>query len=164
MARLPAPLVTDAVIDPAWIDANGHVNSGAYHDLFRTGTAPLFHAVGIDQAYVRTGCSVFNRECHIRYLRELRLGTPLQVFTWVAGLDDRSVHLAQEIRHAQDGWIAASAEYLYGHVDGRARTSSDWPAAIGDAFAEAVAAGAANCPQTGFRISVRPNSRYAVPA
>jgi acyl-CoA thioester hydrolase len=164
MARLPAPLVIDAVIDPAWIDANGHVTSGAYQDLFRTGTAPLFHAVGVNEAYIRTGHSVFNRECHIRYQRELRLGAPLQIFTWVAGLDDRSVHLAQEIRHASEGWAAASGEYLYGHVDGRARASSDWPPAMGDAFAQARSDGAATCPAIGFRISVRPASRFAAPA
>lgn len=121
------PLICEVTIQPEWIDLNQHLNSMYYLHVAREGSGGIMNSVGIDQDYVRSsGCSVFLRENHISYRRELRLGDPVRVTTWVIGADARDVHLLVELSHATEGWSAALVEYRYGHVDSRARRSADW--------------------------------------
>ena len=67
-------------IEPAWIDYNGHLNMAYYNVMFDRAVDELWFKLGIGPTYMkeRHG-STFTAECHVRYLREIHLGDPVQV-------------------------------------------------------------------------------------
>ncbi len=54
--------------------------------------------------------STFTAECHVRYLREIHLGDPVQVWVWLLEADDKRLHTFEEMRHATEGWLSATSE------------------------------------------------------
>lgn len=125
------PALTRSSVRDEWIDSNDHMNSAMYFVAFRDASVPLLRAAGIDEDFVaRTGFSLVQREAHIRYVRELRRGDPILMRGWIAGVDNRSVHVVTEMLHGEQGWLAASVELLYTFFDRRARKSCDWTAEL----------------------------------
>jgi acyl-CoA thioesterase FadM len=120
------PLVATGVVPTAWIDANQHMNSMMYLIAMRDASSQIFRLAGLGPDYIGAS-SVFQRELHMTFFRELRLGAPFLVRGWIAGLDERDIHTVTEISHGEEGWRAAAVEFKYGHVDFVARRSSPWP-------------------------------------
>lgn len=131
--RLRLPLVATGVVPTAWIDANQHMNSMMYLIAMRDASSQIFRLAGLGPDYIGTS-SVFQRELHMTFFRELRLGTPFRVRGWIAGLDERDIHTVIEMSHGEEGWRAAAIEFKYGHVDFVARRSSPWPEDLRLAF------------------------------
>ncbi len=77
-------------IEPQWIDYNGHLNMAYYNVMFDRAIDELWFQLGIGPGYMkeRHG-STFTAECHVRYLREIHLGDPVQVSILLA--KDRAV-------------------------------------------------------------------------
>ncbi|MBO0903077.1 thioesterase family protein [Jiella sonneratiae] len=117
---LPAPFRSRALaVEPQWIDYNGHLNLAYYHVLFDRGVDELFDAIGLGESYrARTGFTTYTAETHARYLKEVPRGSFVVVSSLIVGLDEKRLHVFQEMRHL-DGWLAATLESLSLSVDQR---------------------------------------------
>src|SRR6185312_12034311 len=105
-------------IDPQWIDYNGHLNMAYYNVMFDRAIDELWLTLGIGPAYKaeRHG-STFTAECHVRYLREIHLGDPVQIAIWLIAADEKRPHIFKEHRHAIECWLSATSENISVHID-----------------------------------------------
>ena len=115
-------------IEPQWIDYNGHLNMAYYNVMFDRAVDQLWLELGIGPAYMkeRNG-STFTVECHVRYLREIHLGDPVQVYVWLLAADDKRLHTFEELRHATEGWVSATSENMTIHIDMTTRKAASFP-------------------------------------
>ena len=109
-------------VRPDWIDLNQHMGVSYYHLIMN---AAAWHAseywdFGVDYR-TRTSQSSFILEMHARYLRELKLGDPVDTTVRILGLDDKRMHLWYEISNARDNYLAATGEALIISTDTRTR-------------------------------------------
>lgn len=111
-------LVLSTTVEPAWIDYNGHMNVAYYVLAFDKGTDGLLDHLGLGAAYrERTGHSIYVRESHVTYERELRRGDPIVVTAQLIDADSKRIHFFECMSHAEAGYLAATAEILALHVD-----------------------------------------------
>lgn len=118
-------------IEPQWIDYNGHLNMAYYNVMFDRAIDQLWLKLGIGPTYMKErGGSTFTAECHVRYLREIHLGDPVQVSVWLLDADDKRLHTFQELRHATEGWVSATSENMSLHIDMNSRKVAPFPSDI----------------------------------
>ena len=124
-----APFVAStATVEPAWIDYNGHMNMAYYLVLFDRAVDEAFAAVGLGPDYVaERGASYFTAEIHTRYLRELSVGTAVRTTVQLIDYDGKRIHAYFELRQLADGWVAATCEKLFLHVDMATRKVAPFP-------------------------------------
>jgi acyl-CoA thioester hydrolase len=125
----PAPFQASVMqIDPQWIDYNGHLNMAYYNVMFDRAIDELWLKLGIGPAYrkEREG-STFTAECHVRYLREIHLGDPVQVSILLVAADEKRLHTFEELRHATEGWLSATSENMTIHIDMAQRKTAPFP-------------------------------------
>ncbi len=134
----PLPL-HETVVDPSWVDYNGHMTEARYLQVFADATDAFLRYVGVDAAYLDGGHSMYTVETHIRYLREAAALEPLFVETQVLGADEKRLHLFHTMGHVSTGGTLATGEHLLIHVD----TAAGQACALVDPLAERVAAAAA---------------------
>ena len=127
-----APFVSSAMqVEPQWIDYNGHLNMAYYHVLFDRAVDEVFSLVGLNRDYVDTRhASTFTAECHVLYKRELTESDQVRVTAQLIAFDDKRLHYYLEMRHATEGWLAATSENLSLHVDLTSRKVCPFPADI----------------------------------
>ncbi len=128
----PAPFLSSVMqIEPAWIDYNGHLNMAYYNVMFDRAIDELWLQLGIGPGYMkeRHG-STFTAECHVRYLREIHLGDPVQVSILLVAADEKRLHTFEELRHATEGWLSATSENMTIHIDMTARKTAPFPSDI----------------------------------
>jgi acyl-CoA thioester hydrolase len=127
-----APFVSSVMsVKPDWIDYNGHLNMAYYHVMFDQAVDEVFSLVGLDQTYVtERQASTFAAECHILYKRELTEGDNVRITAQLVAFDDKRLHYYLEMRHAHEGWLAATSENLSLHVDMTTRRVAPFPADI----------------------------------
>ena len=115
-------------IEPQWIDYNGHLNMAYYNVMFDRAIDELWLQLGIGPTYMkaRQG-SPFTAECHVRYLREIHLGDPVQISILLVGADEKRLHTFEELRHASEGWLSATSENMTIHIDMTARKTAPFP-------------------------------------
>jgi acyl-CoA thioester hydrolase len=115
-------------IEPQWIDYNGHLNMAYYNVMFDRAVDELWLKIGIGPGYMkeRNG-STFTAECHVRYLREIHLGDPVQISILLLGADEKRLHTFEELRHASEGWLSATSENMTIHIDMTARKTGPFP-------------------------------------
>jgi len=115
-------------IEPQWIDYNGHLNMAYYHVMFDRAVDELWVQIGIGPGYLKErNNSSFAAECHVRYIREIHLGDPVQVSVLVVAADEKRIHTFQEMRHATEGWLSATSENMSLHMDMTARKVAAFP-------------------------------------
>ncbi|WFU43132.1 thioesterase family protein [Bradyrhizobium sp. CB82] len=126
-------------IEPQWIDYNGHLNMAYYNVMFDRAIDQLWLKLGIGPTYMkeRHG-STFTAECHVRYLREIHLGDPVQIAVWLLDADDKRLHTFEELRHATEGWVSATSENMSLHIDMASRKVAPFPADIRQRIASVV--------------------------
>src|ERR1700730_3734838 len=115
-------------IEPQWIAYNGHLNMAYYNVMFDRPIAELWLKLGIGRGYMkaRNGAPLA-AECHVRYLREIHLGDPVQVSILLVGADEKRLHTFEELRHATEGWLSATSENMTIHIDMAARKTAPFP-------------------------------------
>jgi acyl-CoA thioester hydrolase len=125
----PAPFLASVMqIEPQWIDYNGHLNMAYYNVMFDRAIDELWAKLGIGPGYMKTrGGSTFTAECHVRYLREIHLGDPVQISILLVGADEKRLHTFEELRHAGEGWLSATSENMTIHIDMTARKTAPFP-------------------------------------
>ena len=127
--RAPGPFLASVMqIEPQWIDYNGHLNMAYYNVMFDRAIDELWLQLGIGPAYMKARLgSTFTAECHVRYLREIHLGDPVQVSILLLGADEKRLHTFEELRHASEGWLSATSENMTIHIDMTARRTAPFP-------------------------------------
>jgi acyl-CoA thioester hydrolase len=124
-----APFVSSTMrVAPAWIDYNGHMNMAYYHVLFDRAVEEGFGLVGLGQDYLEERrASSFAAEIHTLYKRELKARDEVRVTLQLVDFDEKRIHYYLEIRHAAEGWVAASMEGLSLHMDMQTRKVTPFP-------------------------------------
>jgi acyl-CoA thioester hydrolase len=125
----PAPFLASVMrIEPQWIDYNGHLNMAYYNVMFDRAIDELWLKLGIGPGYMKArNGSTFTAECHVRYLREIHLGDPVQISILLVGADEKRLHTFEELRHAGEGWLSATSENMTIHIDMAARKTAAFP-------------------------------------
>lgn len=134
LRALPAPFPCRVrQVEPHWIDHNGHLNMAYYNVIMDESVGDLFRPIGLGRDYLklRNG-STMTAECHVRYLREVHLGDPLQVSILIVAADEKRIHFFQELRHATEGWLSATSENMSLHIDMNVRKVAPFPADIAE--------------------------------
>jgi acyl-CoA thioester hydrolase len=128
----PAPFLSSVMqIEPQWIDYNGHLNMAYYNVMFDRAIDELWLKLGLGPSYIKERHrSTFTVECHVRYLREIQLGDPVQVSVYLLSADEKRIHSFEELRHATEGWLSATSENMTIHMDMTARKTAPFPADI----------------------------------
>jgi acyl-CoA thioester hydrolase len=118
---------------PEWIDCNGHMNVAYYVLMFDLGVDALWLDFGITEDHVRTNqSSTFAVESHVLYRRELQLDDAYIITSQILAFDEKRIHQFQRMYHANDGYLAASVEWMHLHVNLVTRRVAPWPARILD--------------------------------
>lgn len=137
----PTPFVSSVMrVEPAWIDYNGHLNMAYYNVLFDRAVDEVFELLGCGADYVATGFSTFTAEVHVRYLRELHEGDPVQVTFQLLGYDAKRMHYFEQLVHAELGWVSATSENMSLHVDMKAKKVAPFPPKVAGRLAAMQAA------------------------
>jgi acyl-CoA thioesterase FadM len=111
-------------VHSGWIDYNQHMSEGYYGVAFGEATDAFMDFAGLDEAYrVQSKCTIYTVETHITFLRELKVGTSLQITTHVLGFDAKRIHIFHEMFQAEAGYLAATMEAMLLHVDDTPRTT-----------------------------------------
>jgi acyl-CoA thioester hydrolase len=158
--NIPAPYAAARdVVRPEWIDYNGHMNVGYYHVVFDIAAEPFFEFLGLTPEFRRRhGSTTFALEAHQNFLREVRAGDPLRFESRLLDFDAKRIHYYQEMFHATEGYLAASAESLSSHVSMATRRTAPMPDELLERLA-GIKAAHAKLPrpwQIGHLISARP--------
>ena len=124
-----APFVSSTMrVEPQWIDYNGHMNMAYYHVLFDRTVDEAFEIAGLGPDYVQErGASFVVAEIHTLYRRELKVRDPVRITLQLLGHDEKRLHYYMEMRHADDGWVAAICESLSLHVDMTTKKVTPFP-------------------------------------
>ncbi len=113
---------------PEWIDINGHMNVAYYVLAFDLAVDALWREFGITDEHIHDNhSSTFAVESHVMYRRELKEGDPYIVTAQILAYDKKRIHQFQRMYHAQEGFLAATAEWMNLHVDLKTRRVAPWP-------------------------------------
>ena len=97
----------------------------------------LWERLGITSEYIETSnCSTFAVECHVTYQMELRQHDPFLVTSQILAYDKKRIHQFQRMYHAEEKFLAATAEWMNLHVDLTNRRVQPWPESILTALQE----------------------------
>jgi acyl-CoA thioester hydrolase len=104
-------------VEPQWIDYNGHMNMAYYNVLFDRCADDAFEVLGMGPDYVNSrNLSVYTAEIHVCYIREIHEGDRTVCSFQIVDHDEKRLHIYKELRH-EDGWLSATSETLYLHID-----------------------------------------------
>lgn len=118
---------------PEWIDVNKHMNVAYYVLAFDQGVDSLWERFGITEEHIREmNSSTFAVESHVIYRRELKLDDPFIVTAQILAYDEKRIHQFQRLYHAEELFLAATAEWMNLHVDLATRRVAPWPNTILD--------------------------------
>ena len=133
-----APFVSSVmIVEPQWIDQNGHLNMAYYNVLFDRGLDEAFGLVGLGWNYLKErGNSTFTAEVHVRYLREIHGGDPVRVTCQLLDFDSKRLHIFQQLFHATEGWVSATSENMSLHIDMSAKKVSPFPSDVAKRLTE----------------------------
>jgi acyl-CoA thioester hydrolase len=129
------------VVRPEWVDYNGHMNVAYYVLAFDHASDTFLDAVGLGAAWrERTNGSVFVVEAHVTYDREVHEGAPLLIHSRPLEVGSKTLRLFHRMEHGTEGFLAATNEVMFLHVDMTTRRSAPWPDDV-RAHLESLAAG-----------------------
>jgi acyl-CoA thioester hydrolase len=127
-----APFLSSSIaIDQKWIDYNGHLNQAYYSLIFDIGIEEVIQLAGLGIGYIKLrNCSTMTVESHLCFVREVFEHDPVRVSVQVLGADDKRMHLYCEIRHATEGWLSCTSEWMSLHVNLETRRVAPWPSDV----------------------------------
>jgi acyl-CoA thioester hydrolase len=113
---------------PEWIDLNDHMNVAYYLLAFDHAVDALWQDIGLTEDYIRTHkSSTIAVESHVTWQREIVEGDRYVVTAQVLAFDDKRIHQFQRMYHADDGFLAATCEWMNLHFDTGIRRVAPWP-------------------------------------
>ncbi len=139
-AQTLGEVVAKGRVRPEWIDYNAHMNVAYYVLAFDLAIDALWERLGITSEYIeRTRGSTFAVETHVTYQRELCENDPYFVTMELIAYDEKRIHQLQRMYHEEQGYLAATAEWMSLHVDLSRRKVSAWPPEVLAVLAEIAA-------------------------
>lgn len=126
---IPAPFVSlGQKVIPAWIDGNDHMNVGFYLRAFDEGFDTTYDALGLGYGLIKErGFSTMTVDTYVSYHRELLLDAPLRITCQLVDCDRKRAHWIQAMYHAEEGYLAATAEWLILFIDMTKRKVASMP-------------------------------------
>ena len=122
---------------PEWIDINDHMNVAYYLLAFDHAVDELWQTFGLTEEYIRThDSSTIAVESHVTWQREVVENAPYVITSQVLAYDDKRIHQFQRMYHADDGFLAATCEWMNLHFDTGIRRVAPWPDEIRARIAE----------------------------
>ena len=113
---------------PEWIDVNDHMNVAYYLLAFDKAVDSLWQDFGLTDDYIRThNSSTIAVESHVTWQREIVESDPFIVTSQILAFDDKRIHQFQRMYHADDGFLAATCEWMNLHFDTSIRRVAPWP-------------------------------------
>jgi len=107
-------------------DHNDHMNVAYYYQAFDLGYTPMyFNQMGFSDAYFKSGFSTFTLEDNIRYLKEFRLGEPMQPAFCLYNVNNKLVHIVGGLYDKEDA-LCAIFETVLGHIDMNKRQTTNF--------------------------------------
>ena len=123
--------VTRGTVLPEWIDINDHMNVAYYLLAFDQAVDALWQTFGLTEEYVRThDSSTIAVESHVTWQREVVEGAPYLITSQILAYDEKRIHQFQRMYHQDDGYLAATCEWMNLHFDKRIRRVTPWPEEI----------------------------------
>ncbi len=119
----------DTVVQPEWVDYNGHMTESRYLQVFGDSSDALYRYLGIDRAYLDDVGSYYTVETHIMHIREVAGLEPIYSTTQIIDHDEKRLHLFHSICHSGTNELLATGEQMMLHVDatsGKAAAAPDW--------------------------------------
>jgi acyl-CoA thioester hydrolase len=108
----------DETVRPEWIDYNGHLYDGYYAVIFAKAIDEFLPRVGLTPAVRETTRhTIYTMETHVRFLWEVKLGTPLSVTAQVLELDAKRVRLFLSMHDKVRDIVVATSEQLLMSID-----------------------------------------------
>jgi carnitine 3-dehydrogenase len=129
----------EGMVDPSWVDYNGHLTESRYLHVFAAATDALLVRLGIDADYLGRGLSAYTVETHIRHLREVAGLEPIAVETQILATDEKRLHVFHTMTHGSRREILATGEQMLVHVDAEAGRASAWQEPVAGRVASAAA-------------------------
>lgn len=115
-------------IEDGWVDYNGHLNQAYYGVIFDRAIDSALSPVGLGPEYIaQRNCSYMTVESHTCFVREVLRTDKVRVVTRILEVDDKRLHSYSELRHAHEGWLAATVECMFLHIDMAVRRTAPWP-------------------------------------
>jgi carnitine 3-dehydrogenase len=105
------------LVDPAWIDYNGHMTEHRYVEVMADTTDAFLREIGIVGPYIDSGHSYYTVETHIRHLGEAHGGDRIYVITRLLAHDEKRLHLFHELRRDAGDGLIATGEHMLLHVE-----------------------------------------------
>jgi len=113
---------------PEWIDYNGHMNVAYYVLAFDIAVDCYLEALDFGEAYKKKGTGTsFALQSNVRYLGEVKEGDPLRITIQLLDYDHKCTHYFMQMYHAEEGYLAATAEQLNVHIGLPERRSAPFP-------------------------------------
>ena len=122
---------------PEWIDYNDHMNVAYYLLAFDHAVDELWRVFGLTEEYVRThSSSTVAAESHVTWQREIVEDEPYIITTQILAYDEKRIHQFQRMYHGDEGFLAATCEWMNLHFDTNIRRVAPWPDDIRARIAE----------------------------
>ena len=125
---------TRLVVEPDWVDYNGHMNLAFYVLAFDRATDHFYDQLGIGIAYrEQMQSSMFTLAINVDYLREVFAGDELRVTTQLLDCDAKrmryfhQMYRGHQMHQDEDAAPVATNECLAVHVDMNSRRSAPFP-------------------------------------
>ena len=129
--------ITRGTVLPEWIDYNDHMNVAYYLLAFDHAVDALWDVFGLTHEYILThSSSTIAAESHVTWQREIVEGAPYVITTQILAYDEKRIHQFQRMYHAEDGFLAATCEWMNLHFDTNIRRITPWPEKIRARVAE----------------------------
>ena len=125
-AETPAPIFcNEGTVLPEWIDSMGHMNIAFYVRAFDFGIDGFSRDIALFDDYKeRLGHTFWVLELHVTYEHEMRLGEPFRITAQLLGYDDKRMQVMFFMHHAVHGYLCATMDSIFIHVDFNARRSA----------------------------------------
>lgn len=129
------PLFYESVVPAEYEDANGHLNISGYLVIHNEASWPFMASLGMDARYLeRAKSSIFDLEHHLRYLAEMRTGSPLRVHGMVAHRNQKLLHGMFFLIDDAERRLANTFEFVSAHVSLETRRSVPFPDVVASAI------------------------------
>jgi acyl-CoA thioester hydrolase len=114
---MPALPVYRAVIEPDWIDYNGHVRDAYYGLAASYAIDAAMDHLGLDAGYrTSTKCTLYTLEMHLHYLHEIKASDDLCITTYILDFDRKRIHAGCTFDLPRLSDAAATADMMLLHV------------------------------------------------
>ncbi|MGJ4857440.1 thioesterase family protein [Labrys sp. KB_33_2] len=108
----------DETVRPEWIDYNGHLYDGYYAVIFAKAVDEFLGRVCLTAAVRETTRhTIYTMETHVRFLWEVKLGTPVSVTCQVLDLDTKRVRIFLSMYDKVRNLVVATSEQLLMSID-----------------------------------------------